>query len=57
MTKRKWELKRGERVMLSVRAEFTGRPIIIRKVTLIFIENTKKEAGFIWEGNRMSLRH
>ena len=43
--------------MLSVRAEFTGRPIIIRKVTLIFIENTKKEAGFIWEGNRMSLRH
>jgi hypothetical protein len=57
MTKHKWELKRGERVMLSVRAEFTGRPTIIKKVTLILIENTKNKAGLICEGNRISLRH
>jgi hypothetical protein len=43
--------------MLSVRAEVRVRPIIIRKVTLTLIENTKKEPGFNWEGNRISLRH
>lgn len=43
--------------MLSVRAEVTVRPIIIRKVTLIITETITKEAGFIWEGNRISLRH
>jgi hypothetical protein len=32
-------------------------PIIIRKVTLILTEIIKKEAGFIWEGNSISLRH
>jgi len=43
--------------MLSVRAEITVWPIIIRKLTLILTKNTKKGAGFFWEGNRISLRH
>ena len=49
-------IKEMRKAVLSVRTEVTVQPIIVRKMTLILTETTKKEAGFIWEGNRISLR-